>query len=156
LTLKGEADHFKFNDLSGNRTRYLPSCSIVPEPTTLPRAPIHVIVWNISKYTMKSISKYNMKSIVVVYVKTCNVVKVYWCFGGMCSLFLQVRRISPAIFLKQRASRLSLVYFSTVKIEAVHSCKISVHLYQTTRRYTPEVVAPHIHDGGNLTSMLIL
>jgi hypothetical protein len=27
------------NDLVGNRTRELPACSIVPEPTTLPRAP---------------------------------------------------------------------------------------------------------------------
>jgi hypothetical protein len=29
----------KFNDLIGNPTRDLPACSIVPQPTTLPRAP---------------------------------------------------------------------------------------------------------------------
>jgi hypothetical protein len=29
----------KSNDLIGNRTYDLPTCSIVPEPTTLPRAP---------------------------------------------------------------------------------------------------------------------
>jgi hypothetical protein len=29
----------KFNDLIGSRTRDLPACSIVPQPTTLPRAP---------------------------------------------------------------------------------------------------------------------
>jgi hypothetical protein len=29
----------KSNDLIGNRTRDLPACSIVPQPTTLPRAP---------------------------------------------------------------------------------------------------------------------
>jgi hypothetical protein len=27
----------KSNDLIGNRTRYLPACSIVPQPNTLPR-----------------------------------------------------------------------------------------------------------------------
>jgi hypothetical protein len=30
----------KSNDLIGNRTRDLPACSIVPQPTTLPRAPV--------------------------------------------------------------------------------------------------------------------
>jgi hypothetical protein len=30
----------KSNDLIGIRTRYLPACSIVLQPTTLPRAPI--------------------------------------------------------------------------------------------------------------------
>jgi hypothetical protein len=29
----------KSNDLIGNRTRDFPTCSIVPQPTTLPRAP---------------------------------------------------------------------------------------------------------------------
>jgi hypothetical protein len=29
----------KNNDLIGIRTRYLPACSIVPQPTMLPRAP---------------------------------------------------------------------------------------------------------------------
>jgi hypothetical protein len=29
----------KSNDLIENRTRDLPACSVVPEPTTLPRAP---------------------------------------------------------------------------------------------------------------------
>jgi hypothetical protein len=29
----------KSNDLIGNRTRDLPACSILPQPTTLPRAP---------------------------------------------------------------------------------------------------------------------
>jgi hypothetical protein len=32
----------KLNDLIGNLTRDLPACSIVPEPTTLPRAPTHL------------------------------------------------------------------------------------------------------------------
>jgi hypothetical protein len=27
-------------DLTGNLTRYLPACSIVPQPTTLPRTPV--------------------------------------------------------------------------------------------------------------------
>jgi hypothetical protein len=30
----------KSNDLLGNRTRDLPACSIVHQPTTLPRAPV--------------------------------------------------------------------------------------------------------------------
>jgi hypothetical protein len=29
----------KYNDLIGIQTRDLPACSIVPQPTTLPRAP---------------------------------------------------------------------------------------------------------------------
>jgi hypothetical protein len=33
-----------FNDLIGTRTRYLPACSIVPQPTTLPRDPIIIII----------------------------------------------------------------------------------------------------------------
>jgi hypothetical protein len=32
----------KSNDLIGNRTRDLPACSIVPQPTTLPRATLYV------------------------------------------------------------------------------------------------------------------
>jgi hypothetical protein len=31
----------KFNDLIGNRTRHLPACNIVPQPTILPRAPTY-------------------------------------------------------------------------------------------------------------------
>jgi hypothetical protein len=32
------------DDLIGNRTHDLPACSIAPQPTTLPRAPIIVII----------------------------------------------------------------------------------------------------------------
>jgi hypothetical protein len=31
----------KSNDLMGNRTRDLPACNIVPQPTTLPPAPAY-------------------------------------------------------------------------------------------------------------------
>jgi hypothetical protein len=31
----------KYSDLIGNRTRDLPACSIVPQPTTLPRAKLN-------------------------------------------------------------------------------------------------------------------
>jgi hypothetical protein len=34
----------KSSDLIGNRTRDLPACSIVPQPTTLPRAPYSKII----------------------------------------------------------------------------------------------------------------
>jgi len=34
----------KFNDNIGNRTRDLPACSAVPQPTALPRAPVVVLV----------------------------------------------------------------------------------------------------------------
>jgi hypothetical protein len=37
--LEGLGQLKKINDLIGNRTRYLAACSIVPQPTTLPRAP---------------------------------------------------------------------------------------------------------------------
>jgi hypothetical protein len=39
VRLEGLGKFEKSNDLTGNRTRDLPVCSIVPEPTTLPRAP---------------------------------------------------------------------------------------------------------------------
>jgi hypothetical protein len=34
----------KFSDLIGNLIRGLPACSIVPQPTTLPRVPIYILV----------------------------------------------------------------------------------------------------------------
>jgi hypothetical protein len=37
----------KTNDIIGNRTRYLPACSIVPQPTTLPRAPPSYIFYTL-------------------------------------------------------------------------------------------------------------
>jgi hypothetical protein len=41
----------KFNDI-GNRTRELPACSIVPQPATLPRAPVeNEIAENVNKYS---------------------------------------------------------------------------------------------------------
>ena len=33
------------NDTIGNRTRDLPACSAVPQPTALPRAPIIRYIW---------------------------------------------------------------------------------------------------------------
>jgi hypothetical protein len=39
MRLKGLGQLKKSNDLIGNRTRDLPACSIVPQPTTLLRAP---------------------------------------------------------------------------------------------------------------------
>jgi hypothetical protein len=43
----------KSNDLIGNRTRDLPACSIVPQLTTLPRAPIHSAVQEILNLFME-------------------------------------------------------------------------------------------------------
>jgi hypothetical protein len=39
LWLEGLGQLRKFNDLIGNRTRDLPACSTVPQPTALQRAP---------------------------------------------------------------------------------------------------------------------
>jgi hypothetical protein len=44
LRLKVLGQLKKFNDLVGNRTRDLPACSMVPQPTTLPRAPFLFIL----------------------------------------------------------------------------------------------------------------
>jgi hypothetical protein len=38
VRLEGLGNLKKCSDLIGNRTRDLPACSIVPQPTTLPRA----------------------------------------------------------------------------------------------------------------------
>jgi hypothetical protein len=44
----------KYNDLIGNQTRYIPSCNIVPQPTTLLRASLLRI--NIhSKFAVNSV-----------------------------------------------------------------------------------------------------
>jgi hypothetical protein len=39
LLLEGLGQLKNSDDLNGNQTRNLPACSIVPQPTTLPRAP---------------------------------------------------------------------------------------------------------------------
>jgi hypothetical protein len=38
MRLEGLVELKEISDLIGNRTRELPACSIVPQPTTLPRA----------------------------------------------------------------------------------------------------------------------
>jgi hypothetical protein len=43
MRLEGLGKLKKSNDLIGIRTRDLPACSVVPQPTTLPRAPIITI-----------------------------------------------------------------------------------------------------------------
>jgi hypothetical protein len=37
-----------FNDTIGNRTRYLPTCKAVPQPTAPPRTPLYRVVYIIS------------------------------------------------------------------------------------------------------------
>jgi hypothetical protein len=51
LRLEGFRSIEKSNDLIGNRTRHLPACSIVPQPTTLPHAPIYGCnaIYNLNK-----------------------------------------------------------------------------------------------------------
>jgi len=43
----------KSNDTIGNRTRDLPACSTVPQPTALPRAPQHAMYLPECKYSIK-------------------------------------------------------------------------------------------------------
>jgi hypothetical protein len=45
----------KCSDLIGNRTHDLPACSIVPQPTTLPRAPLY-FTWILSNSTPRLLS----------------------------------------------------------------------------------------------------
>jgi hypothetical protein len=40
MRLEGLRQLKKVNDFIGNRTRDLPACSTVPQPTTLPRVPV--------------------------------------------------------------------------------------------------------------------
>jgi hypothetical protein len=47
----------KYNDIIGNRTRELPACSIVPQSTTLPRAP--GVEVNIKKLMPVQVPQYN-------------------------------------------------------------------------------------------------
>jgi hypothetical protein len=46
LRLEGLGKLKKFNDLIQSQTRDLPSCSIVPQPTTLSHAPFHTIYYH--------------------------------------------------------------------------------------------------------------
>jgi hypothetical protein len=45
-------NHEKSNDLIANRTRDLPTCSIVPQPTKLPRGPVGNKWYNLISYHM--------------------------------------------------------------------------------------------------------
>jgi len=47
------------NDMIENRTRYLPVCSVVPQPTAQPRAPINVgiHIYCICKSIVTSVAK---------------------------------------------------------------------------------------------------
>jgi hypothetical protein len=57
VRLEGLGQLNKFNDLIGNRTRDLPACNIIPQPTTLPRAPLCVCVCVcVRTYTFKGTS----------------------------------------------------------------------------------------------------
>jgi hypothetical protein len=47
----------KSSDIIGTRTRDLPACSIVPQPTTLPRAPIYINSLHMSLKNFCCISK---------------------------------------------------------------------------------------------------
>jgi hypothetical protein len=44
VRLEGLGQWENFNDLIGNRTRDLPACSIAPQPTTLLRTPLKMIM----------------------------------------------------------------------------------------------------------------
>jgi hypothetical protein len=43
VRLEGLGQQKKSNNLIGNQTRDLPACSTVPQPTTLPRDPSHLM-----------------------------------------------------------------------------------------------------------------
>jgi hypothetical protein len=45
VRLEGLGKLKKSNDLIGTRSHDLPACSIVPQPTTLQRAPIYIYIY---------------------------------------------------------------------------------------------------------------
>jgi len=51
----------KSNDTIGNRTRDLPTCSPVPQPTALPRAPQYCRYGNVILVTINLQTKANIK-----------------------------------------------------------------------------------------------
>jgi hypothetical protein len=74
----------KSNDLIGNRTRDLPACSIVPQPTTLPRAGNwsfydYIVMWQQSELLTVSLNKpqtnKHMKSTVFLGITPCSTLK---------------------------------------------------------------------------------
>jgi hypothetical protein len=72
-------------------------------------------------------------STVVCDVTPCSLVQVYWCFGGMCYLYLEGQRIS-------RASKVLTV---------LRSSQTLLNFYQTIRCHIAEdsIIQSHRHDN---------
>jgi len=60
------------NDTIRNQTRNLPSCSAVPQPTALPRAPMKHVTMT------KNISKGNKKSKIVLFIERLPTILGLW------------------------------------------------------------------------------
>jgi hypothetical protein len=57
VRLEGLGQLKKSNDLIGNRTRDLPTCSIVPQPTTLPHAPLTWTMFKIPQWICTAVGR---------------------------------------------------------------------------------------------------
>jgi hypothetical protein len=104
----------KSSDFIGNRFHDLLAYSLVPQPTTLPRAPNHFYTYNIYNF-IKFIPNENLQNTVLVLtavviksyifwdIMPCSLLKINRRFGGPCRLNIQGQRISREI--NQRESR---------------------------------------------------
>ena len=58
----------KSNDTIGNRTRDLPACSAVPQPTAPPRAPIQLLVDGVLTPKYVGVIRYKFTVLICAYV----------------------------------------------------------------------------------------
>jgi hypothetical protein len=141
----------KSNDLIGNRTRDLPACSVVPQPTTLPPAPLRRLLRWLMTMNLKDVKG----DIVPVFVWKCRkttteyedsyifgynavyTLKFNWRFGGICRLHLQGREGESRAQLATcfHATYLIGLFFSTQKMEATCSSEARVDFQWITWRY---------------------
>jgi hypothetical protein len=97
------------------------------------------LLWTLLKMESKSLVSVGFKVLTVVTMRSmifwvvmvCSLVEVHWCFREMCHLHLwgwgesQVRVVTCFLL------GYSLAYSSTIKMETIHCCKMSIHFNWT-------------------------
>jgi hypothetical protein len=97
--------NLKKSTSSGTRTGDLPACSIVPQPTTLPRAPFHMCVWN-----LVMLSEEHILNMWTKHQNKMNLTHVFsiGCYDITYSLdTTAVRKVS--LFSRYHANRIELI-----------------------------------------------
>jgi hypothetical protein len=80
------------------------------------------------------------------YVTLCSVVEIYKNIseGNTASIFTVEEQVNE--LAQSKHIKAYLAYSSTLKMEAVTLCKVSVNSHQITRCHIPENIRPTFHD----------